>query len=382
MRLAWKPPFLDAARRRVQYCVVRNLIFRALENVMVTRIAVIGAGLIGRKHLGLLKADPAFEVAGIADPAPQAEAYARENGFAHFKDSEALLDKTRPDGVIVANPNALHRATALTCIERRIPTIVEKPIADTLADARAIVDAAAQANVPVLTGHHRRHNPIMQAAREFVASGALGKVVAVNGTWLHRKPNDYFDVTWRRETGGGPILINAIHDIDCLRMVVGDIESVQAMASSNTRGFPVEDTAAAVLTFANGALGTFIVSDATPSPWNWEATSRESAITPGELENCFIVAGTKGSLSIPQLQHWCYDRPDGAWADPLTRRTLPVRHADPYPRQLHHFVRVIRGEQAPLIDAAEGARTLAATLAIAESAKTGRPVAVSDLLRG
>lgn len=348
---------------------------------MATRIAVIGAGLIGRKHLGILREDPAFEVAGIADPSPQAEMYARENGFRHFKDTEALLDTVTPDGVIIANPNALHRETALAAIARKIPAIVEKPVADTLADARAIVDAAAKANVPVLTGHHRRHNPIMQAARDFVASGALGKLVAASGTWLHRKPDDYFDVTWRREAGGGPILINAIHDIDCLRMVVGEIESVQAMASRKQRGFPVEDTAAALLTFANGALGTFIVSDATPSPWNWEATSRESAITPSEFENSFLIAGTHGSLSIPQLQHWRYDKPDGGWADPLTRRTLPVRHADPYPRQLHHFARVIRGAEEPLIDAAEGARTLAATLAIAESAKTGRPVEVAALLR-
>src|SRR6476620_11403021 len=165
---------------------------------MATRIAVIGAGLIGRKHLGILKNDPAFEVAGIADPAPQAEAYARENGFACFRETEALLDATKPDGVVIANPNALHRATALLCIARKIPAIVEKPVADTLADARVIVEAAAKANVPVLTGHHRRHNPIMQAARDLVASGALGKVVAANGTWLHRKPDDYFNVTWRR----------------------------------------------------------------------------------------------------------------------------------------------------------------------------------------
>src|ERR1044072_785348 len=145
---------------------------------MPTRIAVIGAGLIGSKHPGILKEDPAFEVAGIADPAPPAEAYARENGFPHFRDVEALLDKTKPHGVVIANPNALHRETALLCIARKIPAIDEKPIADTLADARLIVEAAAKANVPMLTGHHRRHNPIMQAARELVASGALGKIVA------------------------------------------------------------------------------------------------------------------------------------------------------------------------------------------------------------
>ena len=345
-----------------------------------TRIGVIGAGLIGRKHLGILQSDPAFEVAGIADPAPQAESYAREHGLAYFKDAEALLDTAKPDGVVIANPNAMHRETALACIARGIPAIVEKPVADTVADAMVIVEAASKAKVPMLTGHHRRHNPIMQAARDFVATGALGTIAAVTGTWLHRKPDDYYNVLWRREAGGGPILINAIHDIDCLRMVVGDIVCVQAQTSSAVRGFAVEDTAAAVLTFANGALGTFIVSDATASPWNWEATSRESAITPSELENCFTIAGTRGGLSIPQLQHWSYDRPDGGWADPLTRRTLPVRHADPYPRQLHHFARVIRGEEAPVIDVAEGTRTLAATLAIAESAKTGRPVEVATLM--
>jgi predicted dehydrogenase len=348
---------------------------------MPTRIAVIGAGLIGRKHLSILQDDPAFAVAGIADPSPAAEAYAREHGFAHFADIESLLDATRPDGAIIAGPNATHRATALACIARKIPAIVEKPVADTVADALAIVSAAKQANVPMLAGHHRRHNPIMQAARDFVARGGLGKLVAVNATWLCRKPDDYFDMTWRREPGGGPVLINAIHDIDCLRMVCGEIETVQAATANAARDFAVEDTAAAVLTFANGALGTLIVSDSAATPWNWEISSRENPVYPSEAENCFLITGTKGGLAVPALQHWSYDG-DGAWMDPLTRRSLPVMRADPYPRQLHHFARVIRGEEAPVIDVAEGTRTLATTLAIAESAKTGRPVRVSDLLRG
>lgn len=346
----------------------------------MTRIAVIGAGLIGRKHLSILKDDPAFEVAGVADPSAAAAVYVREQGFTYFADAETMLDAVKPDGAIIAGPNATHRAVALACIARGVPAIVEKPVADTLADAREIVAAAAKANVPMLTGHHRRHNPIMQAARDFVARGDLGKLAAVNGTWLCKKPDDYFDVAWRREAGGGPILINAIHDVDCLRMVVGEIETVQAAAASNVRGFPVEDTAAAVLTFENGALGTFIVTDAAASPWNWEVTSHEATMCPHENENCFTIAGTKGGLAIPTLQHWSYDKPDGAWTDPLTRRTLPVNRADPYPLQLRHFARVIRGEEAPVIDVAEGTRTLAATLAITQSAKTGRPVRVADML--
>src|SRR4051794_11432793 len=184
-----------------------------------TRIAVVGAGMIGARHLSILQSDAAFAVAGIADPSPQAEAWARRNGFAWFAEAEALLDATRPDGVIIASPNATHRATALAAIARGLPALVEKPLADTLADARAIVGAAEQMKVPVLPGHHRRHNPIMQQARDFVRGGGLGQLVAVSATWLCRKPSDYFDVAWRREAGGGPVLINAIHDIDCLRMV-------------------------------------------------------------------------------------------------------------------------------------------------------------------
>ena len=344
-----------------------------------TRIAVIGAGLIGRKHLSVLKEDPAFEVAGVADPSVEAAAYARQNGFRHFADTEAMLDAVTPNGVIVAGPNATHRATALACIARGIPAIVEKPVADTIEDARTIVAAAHKAKVPVLTGHHRRHNPIMVAARDFVRGGGLGTLVAVNATWLCRKPDDYFNIAWRREAGGGPILINAIHDIDCLRMVCGEIESVQATTANSARGFPVEDTAAALLTFENGALGTLIVSDSAASPWNWELTSGENPIYPNELESCFHLTGTKGGLAVPTLEYWSYDN-GGAWTDPLTRRRVPVTSADPYPRQLRHFARVIRGEEAPVIDVAEGTRTLAATLAITQSAKSGGPVRVADML--
>ena len=136
-----------------------------------------------------------------------------------------------------------------------------------------------------------------------------------------------------------------------------------------------------MLKFVNGALGTLIVSDSAATPWNWEVSARENPVFPSETENCFLIAGTKGGLAVPTLQHWSYDH-GGAWMDPLARRTLPVTRTDPYPRQLHHFAHVIRGEEPPVIDAAEGARTLAATLAITESAKTGRPVRVSDMIRG
>lgn len=349
---------------------------------MPTRIAMIGAGAIGRTHLAILERDPAFAVAGIADPTAAAETYAGERGIAYFREYEAMLDTVKPDGAIIATPNQHHVVAGLACVARKIPAIVEKPVADTVEAALTLVRAAERAKVPVMTGHHRRHNPIMRAAAKFVREGGIGRVTAVTAFWLNRKPDNYYDAAWRREAGGGPVLINAIHDIDCLRMMCGDIESVQAMTSSSARGYAVEDTAAALLRFANGAIGTYTVSDTVPGPWNWELSSRENPMYPHEPgNNCFLIAGTKASLAIPSLEVWL-DEKGGGWVEPLTRRRIPIVPADPYIEQLHHFARVIRGEEQPVINVAEGTRTLATTLAISRSAATGAAVRIDEMLRG
>ncbi|MCA1371958.1 gfo/Idh/MocA family oxidoreductase, partial [Bradyrhizobium sp. BRP14] len=127
----------------------------------------------------------------------------------------------------------------------------------------------------------------IKSAREAVTNGKLGQLTAVVGLWLLRKPDDYFEVAWRREAGGGPLLINLIHDIDNLRFICGEIVEVQALTSNKVRGFAVEDTAALLLRFANGALGTVTVSDATPAPWSWELSSGENPAYPRQDQPCY-----------------------------------------------------------------------------------------------
>src|SRR5947208_2818526 len=82
--------------------------------------------------------------------------------------------------------------------------------AATVEAARVLVEAAARTSTPLLVGHHRRHNPVLQAARDIVQSGRLGKLTAVAALWLLQKPDAYFDTAWRRQAGGGPLLINFI----------------------------------------------------------------------------------------------------------------------------------------------------------------------------
>lgn len=345
------------------------------------RIAVVGAGLIGRTHIGVLRSgNPDYTLAGVADPAPAAAEEARTLGYPIFATVEELLERAKPDGVIVAVPNQMHVTTGLQCVERKIPVLIEKPVADDVASALRLVEAAEKAGVATLVGHHRRHNPIMRKAAEIIAGGGIGRVVAANGLWLSHKPKDYFNVTWRRAPGGGTVLINAIHDIDCLRMLCGDVETVSASASHATRNFEVEDTAAAVLTFASGALGTLLVSDTVSAPWSWEWGSRENPNRPYEPENCFIVAGTRGSLTVPTLQHRWHEPGQESWDNPLTQMRVPVRPADAYHEQMRNFANVIRGKEKPVLSGRDGTLTLATTLAITQSARTGAPVRVADMM--
>src|SRR5450432_4209471 len=244
------------------------------------RIAVIGAGAFGQRHLGYLQREPMCEVVAIADPMPAAAELATAQGYRYFSDYRAMLDTVRPEGAIIASPNALHASMGLDCAQRGVNILVEKPIAESLAAAQSLAAAAERAGVALLVGHHRRYNPIIEKAREIVRGGGIGRLTAAVALWLIRKPDAYFDVAWRREPGGGPVLINLIHDIDDLRFICGEIASVQAVTSSAVRGFAVEDTAAITLCFADGAIGTATLSDAVPAPWSWELTSGEAAHHP------------------------------------------------------------------------------------------------------
>ncbi len=339
------------------------------------RILLVGAGLIGRVHAARVAADPACRLVGIVDPAEAAAGVAAECGAPHFAELEAAIAATRPEGVILATPNQLHEAGTLAVLAHRLPLLVEKPVAGDLAAARRMIPAARDAGVPVLVGHHRRHGSIVRGAQEIVARGDIGAPVAVSGLTLFLKPDDYFDVGWRRRAGAGPILINLVHDVDLIRAIVGEISEVQAIASSARRGFEVEDTAAVLVRFANGALGTFLLSDTTAAPWSWEMTSGEAPDYPRQSEHCFHIAGTRGALSLPDLTLWRYGDRAGWW-EPLARTFLTPEPVDPLIEQVAHFRRVIRHGETPRCGLLDGARTLAVIEAIARAAREGGSVTV------
>ena len=342
------------------------------------RIAVAGAGLSGQAHIKRILDEPAAELAVIVDPSPVARDQAKALGVAYAATIEEGLQSAKPDGVVIATPNHLHVSNGLAAVKAGVPMLLEKPISDDVASALELIEAAEKAGVTILVGHHRRHSPLIQRARDIVQSGRLGKLTAVTGLSLLLKPKDYFDGpnAWRRQPGGGVVLINLIHVIDDLRNICGDIVAIQAAESSAVRGFPVEDTAAIILHFANGALGTLAISDAANAPWSWELTSGENKAYPHTDQFCYLVTGTEGSLTVPRLDIWRHSG-DGWWTPIETERCI-VPEQDPLTIQMRHFCQVISGDAVPLLDGRGGTRTLETTLAVKKAAETGQVIRLSE----
>lgn len=353
----------------------RNRLSRGAPQDRPVRVAIVGAGLIGRRHAELVHREWGCTLAAVVDPAPHAKELAGSFGVPWLASIEGLLETPRPDGVVVATPNALHVPHTLACIEAGVPVLVEKPLAGSVEDAEVLVEASESTDVPVLVGHHRRHSPLLRRAREVVESGELGSVVAVMGSAVFYKPDGYFAQSpWRTQPGGGPVLVNMVHEVDDLRLLCGEIDSVHATATNHTRKLPVEDTVAIIMRFATGALATFMLSDVASSARSWEQTSGESASYPHyPNEDCYVIAGTRGSLSVPTMRLRQHRGPSSWWS--ATEDTVvPVQRHDPLAAQLRHFCDVVARAAVPLVSVRDAAETLRVTEAIAHSAASGETV--------
>ena len=308
---------------------------------------------------------------------PQASRRRAQRPF--YEDLETLLERESPEGAIIATPNDSHAAIA-----RGVrPTI--SPRAHREADCRH--DRRRQRHhpggrrgpqpglgwsSPSPQSSHHPHS--LDRSRRCPGSARRGfRVVGFAQT------GRLLSAGWRRTPpGGGPTVINLIHELDSLRYICGEITHVFAQASSAVREFEVEDTLSIALSFEDGALGSVLASDAAAAPWSYEATTAENPYYFHIDENCYHFLGTKGSLAFPRMELWQYaDVEKAGWQHPIRRTTESVEPADPLEAQLEHFCRVIRGEELPIVDARDATRSLAVALAVLESSRDQAPVALS-----
>ncbi len=314
----------------------------------MSRILVMGAGLIGIRHIERVAAHPRCRLAGVVDPLVTGTA-----DVPHFR---GLGEVDVPvDGVIIATPTVLHAEHGAAAAARGWHMLMEKPVTETPAEAGMLARASAKAGVACLVGHHRRYHPSVQRLKGLVAEGRIGTPVTSTLIWAMKKPDTYFDTAWR-QAGGSPVMINLVHDIDLLRFVLGEITEITALGSNAQRGAPRVESGGALLRFESGAIATISFADTTPSPWGFEAATAENPNIATTKQDMWWITGTEGGVAFPSLTCW-----GGAadWSQTPSSATLIAKKVVPLDAQLDHFCDVIESAADPIIDITDAAASLA-----------------------
>jgi predicted dehydrogenase len=342
------------------------------------RLASIGAGMIGHVHAEIASGVEECEYVALCDADASKAKMAEKLGVEYYGDFREMIERETLDGVIISLPNEQHEPVGSACAEKGLHIMMEKPIASTIDDAEKLIRSARSNQIKLLIAHHRRFNPMVVATRDMVRGGELGEIVGISILWCMYKPKEYFEAgPWRKQKGGGPILINTIHEIDNLRFIYGEITRVYAETSNKIRKFEVEDTVSVSLRFKDGTPASILMSDAAPSLWGYECTMGENPFFFHTEGNIYHYLGTKASLTFPGMLKVYYADPTKVgWQHPLTTEQLPIKSKDPYPDQLRHFCRVIRGEQTPRTSGEDALQSLRVAMAVHESGLTHQPIEV------
>ncbi|TAK48888.1 MAG: Gfo/Idh/MocA family oxidoreductase [Xanthobacteraceae bacterium] len=305
------------------------------------RVGVIGAGVMGSNHARVLTDMPGVTLAGIADPdaANRARA-AKLIGCPVFESVEAML-VAGVDAVTIAAPTHLHRDIALACIARRIHVLVEKPIASTVDEGHAIVEAARKAGVVLMVGHVERFNPAVAAIKRAIqGEDILSIAITRVGPFPPRMSNV------------GVVIDLAVHDIDLIRWFTeSDIVEVQPQLSSAVA--EREDIALLQFRTASGVLAHINT--------NW--------LTPFKARSVTVATRGKyimGDLLTRQVTECFGFQPDGSYS----MRHLSVGHAEPLRVELQSFFEAIRSGVAPAVTGEEGVASLRIAIECLDASST------------
>lgn len=228
------------------------------------KAAVIGCGDVSTVHFEAISKLEGCELVAVCDPDPGRLAAAAETyGVRGFTDHLGLLEELRPDVVHICTPHNQHASLAIDCLERGVNVIVEKPLAHTRAEGRRLAEAAERSSAKIAVCFQNRYNATSQAMQALLATGELGRIIGASATVMWQRDAGYYlNRPWRGswQGGGGGLLMNqAIHTVDLLQWLVGDVASVSGNASTRFLGetIEVEDTAEFVARHVSGVRSVF-----------------------------------------------------------------------------------------------------------------------------
>lgn len=323
------------------------------------KIGLVGAGFIGSTHLEAYAKIPEAEMVGVADARFEtAVAAAGASGSTPYRSYEELVAEEDVDVVDICLPTTFHREVALKAARDGKYVILEKPIARSLEDAEAILEAFSDNPERLFVGHVVRFFPEYARLKNLVDRGVLGEVGVIRTS--RKSPflsgwNDWY-ADW--QSSGGPIVDLLIHDFDFLRWSFGEVERVYARSALG-RQYGRLDYALVTLRFAKGAIAHVEGHWGYPAPF------------------CYAieVAGSRALITIDSTKH-----------SPLTVLVAgrggedggesPDRRVgkSPFQVELEHFLACVRTGQRPAVSGEDAREALRIGLAAAQSAASGKPV--------
>jgi predicted dehydrogenase len=343
---------------------------------MTIGIALIGCGKIAQGHAeGYKAAADLAQVVVCCDEWSEAQArhLAGEFGADVSTRWQEVIERSDVDAVDICMPHYLHEPIALAAAEAGKHILVEKPMALNLKQARAMLDASEQAGKILMVSQNQRFMADHMAIKELLDQGAIGDIVAVRFDCNQFLKHMYPEGSWmfsKEKTGGGMVICTAVHKIDLLRHLLGEVRRVSSFQARTGLNYNMdnEDVAAILLEFENGVIGEgfyLFAAHKVPIP----TTTHELTIIYGQQGVIHNVLGWHiYSTVIPQ------------YSGGLTRLELPQQpYRESVKAAVRHFLEAIVNQTEPLTSGRDNLKTMAVIDAIYQAAETGSVVEISTV---
>jgi len=336
------------------------------------KLGLIGCGRISKKHLDVVEQlSDRVKLVAVSDIVEEkAKEAADRFNVPYYTNYLDMLDKEKMDLISICTPSGLHPQMGIEAANRGINVLTEKPMATHLHDADELIHACDKNHVHLFVVKQNRLNQGIALLKRAIDKGRFGRIFFANATVFWTRPQSYYDMAkWRGtwEFDGGAFMNQASLYVDLIQWLVGPVDRVSAFTATLARKIETEDTGAAVLKFRQGAIGVIQVTMLT-YPKNWEG----SITIIGEKGTVKI-----GGLAVNKIEKWefeDYDDDDkiAMQADYETSSVYGFGHLGYYKNVLD----VLEGKAEPQTDGRSGRKSLELILAIYESAKRGKSIAI------
>ncbi|MCS0790796.1 Gfo/Idh/MocA family oxidoreductase [Cytobacillus firmus] len=330
--------------------------------------AIVGCGHIAKKHVEAIHNAEGARFVAVCDTDPKKVAeFTEAYGVEGYTQLSELLKNPDIDVVNICTPSGYHAPIAVEAANAKKHIVVEKPIALTLEDTDAIINACKENQVKLSVVHPNRFRPVMMELKKVMDEKRLGKLSHANATVRWNRNQEYYNqAAWRgtKSLDGGVLMNQAIHNLDLVLWLMGDVEEVFSMEATRLRNIESEDVSTGVIRFKNGALG--VIEAAT-------------TIYPSNLEETISVFGETGTIKIggktaSLVEHWnVKEMPE----DEVEKIIQTVKQ-DPIGKPGHQciiedMVQAIKENREPVVTGLDGRKALELVLALYESARTNQP---------